>query len=127
MWAIPTASEGAPPVRLNRVVSPTRDASSAISCSSTGKPQAVMARAACWGSVPTMPAASYLAALRAELADSDPAMVQDALADAEEFARAERDGLAGAGSEPSDAALAARLVERFGSPREVARSEERRV
>ncbi len=82
----------------------------------------------------------YLERLRAELAGSDPALVQDALYDAEEYLRNARAELAGAGlpgsdgtrgSEPESGAAAGavgegeaepmrRAIERYGSPQEVA-------
>ncbi len=65
--------------------------------------------------------AEFLSRLRAELAGADPALVQDALFDAEEHIRAERDAMRDeTGAEPDDEALEARLLERFGSPAEVA-------
>lgn len=64
---------------------------------------------------------NYLAALRHELAGCDPAMVQDALADVDEFVREEREALRkAAGTEPSEAELVARLLGRYGEPAEVA-------
>ena len=57
----------------------------------------------------------YLAELRSQLAGEDPALVQDALYDAEEFLRSET---AAAGGEPEAAFAAA--VERYGTPDEVA-------
>ena len=57
----------------------------------------------------------YLAELRSQLAGEDPALVQDALYDAEEFLRSET---AAAGSEPE--AAFATAVERYGTPDEVA-------
>jgi hypothetical protein len=65
----------------------------------------------------------YLQRLREELLGSDPALVQDALYDAEEYLRNETAGAAGAGTEASPASKAAalgRAIERFGSPPEVA-------
>jgi hypothetical protein len=65
---------------------------------------------------------TYLSELRAELAGADPALVQDALYDAEEYLRAElalqQEGRPGDPQDP-DAALAA-VIERYGTPREVA-------
>ena len=46
---MPTASEGAPPVRLKRVSSPTRAARSAICAVVTGKPQPEMVATALGG------------------------------------------------------------------------------
>ena len=57
----------------------------------------------------------YLAELRSQLAGEDPALVQDALYDAEEFLRSET---AAAGGEPE--AAFATAVERYGTPDEVA-------
>ena len=63
----------------------------------------------------------YLAALRNGLAGCDPAMVQDALADVDEFVREEREALRKAAeTEPSEAELVARLLGRYGEPAEVA-------
>jgi uncharacterized membrane protein len=56
---------------------------------------------------------SYLAELRAQLAGADPALVQDALYDAEEYLRSEV-------SDPADAASVEAAVDRYGSPEEVA-------
>lgn len=64
----------------------------------------------------------YLDLLREELVGSDPALVQDALYDAEEFLRHET-AQASAGSEAGAGSAAdalERAVQRFGSPREVA-------
>lgn len=58
----------------------------------------------------------YLDALRAQLAGADPALVQDALYDAEEFLRAET------AEAPSDPALLADVIDRYGSPEEVAQA-----
>lgn len=57
----------------------------------------------------------YLQALRASLAGADPALVQDALYDAEEYLRAEL-----AECEPGDESCFAAAVERYGTPEEVA-------
>lgn len=59
---------------------------------------------------------AYLQALRAELAGADPALVQDALYDAEEHLRAE----AAASPGTSEADLLARIVPTYGSPAEIA-------
>jgi uncharacterized membrane protein len=62
----------------------------------------------------------YLEQLKKELAGSDPALVQDALYDAEEYLRNATGGIAdGAGGADRQAALQ-QAVQRFGSPREVA-------
>lgn len=58
----------------------------------------------------------YLDRLRAELAGADPAVVQDALYDAEEYLRGEVDAAAAGGAEPDVAAI----VERYGEPAEIA-------
>ena len=77
---------------------------------------------------------AYLDALRRELGGSDPAMVQDALADLDEFLREERETLraasAGNPGAPDEPTLVARLLARYGEPAEVAeayRQNERRV
>ena len=64
----------------------------------------------------------YLDRLREELLGSDPALVQDALYDAEEYLRNETaQAAAGTDGSPESAAAALqRAVQRFGSPREVA-------
>jgi hypothetical protein len=62
----------------------------------------------------------YLERLREELQGSDPALVQDALYDAEEYLRNATGGAAdGAGGSDRQAALQ-QAVQRFGTPREVA-------
>jgi uncharacterized membrane protein len=58
----------------------------------------------------------YLEALRTRLAGADPALVQDALYDAEEYLRAET------GGSPGDAAALEAAVERYGTPEEVAQA-----
>jgi uncharacterized membrane protein len=58
----------------------------------------------------------YLQALRAALAGADPALIQDALFDAEEHLRAEAAGNPG----KSEAELLAHVVPTYGSPEEVA-------
>lgn len=65
---------------------------------------------------------NYLEELRAELAGADPALVQDALYDAEEYLRAELAALqekAGDQDLDTDAAMDA-IIEGYGAPREVA-------
>jgi Putative sensor len=63
----------------------------------------------------------YLDRLRAELAGSDPALVQDALYDAEEYLRSATAGAAETAPAADDPQAALqRAIERFGSPREVA-------
>ncbi len=57
----------------------------------------------------------YLAELRKALAGADPALVQDALYDAEEYLRAEM-------AEGTDESAFAAAVERYGSPDEVAQA-----
>ena len=61
MLAMPTASEGAPPVRANSVASPIWRASSCICTSLTGKPQPEIVATAVAGSAPTMPAGLLMA------------------------------------------------------------------
>jgi hypothetical protein len=56
----------------------------------------------------------YLAALRGQLAGADPAVVQDALYDAEEYLRAET------AEAPGDPEALARAVDAYGTPEEVA-------
>lgn len=65
---------------------------------------------------------TYLEELRAELAGADPALAQDALYDAEEYLRAELAVLPGQTGDQApdpDEAMAA-VIERYGTPREVA-------
>jgi hypothetical protein len=65
---------------------------------------------------------TYLEELRAELAGADPALAQDALYDAEEYLRAELADLQGQTGDQApdpDEAIAA-IIERYGTPREVA-------
>lgn len=57
----------------------------------------------------------YLAELRMALAGADPALVQDALYDAEEYLRAEM-------ADGTDEASFAAAIERYGSPEEVAQA-----
>jgi hypothetical protein len=59
---------------------------------------------------------AYLHALRAALADADPALIQDALYDTEEHLRAE----AAASPEKSEAELLEHVVQAYGGPDEVA-------
>ena len=61
MCAMPSASEGAPPVRENSVCSPTFCASAAMSAAVTGKPQAEMVATAAAGVAPTIPAGEFTA------------------------------------------------------------------
>ena len=58
----------------------------------------------------------YLEALKACLKKQPPALVQDALADAEEYLRAEQAN----SQDESEQALLARIVENYGTPQEVA-------
>ena len=58
----------------------------------------------------------YLQALRAALAGADPALIQDALYDAEEHLRAEAAGIPG----KSEAELLEHIARTYGSPEEVA-------
>src|ERR1035437_8637816 len=61
MCAIPSASEGAPPVRENSVCSPTLCASAAISPAVPGKPPLEMVATAASGVAPTIPAGELTA------------------------------------------------------------------
>ena len=61
MCAMPTASDGAPPVRLRSVSSPTCRASACIVAGSTGKPQPEIVDAACSAVAPTIPAGLLIA------------------------------------------------------------------
>ena len=58
---MPTASDGAPPVRANRVFSPISEASSAICSTVTGKPQDVIMATASMASLPTTPGGLLIA------------------------------------------------------------------
>ena len=62
----------------------------------------------------------YLAELKKELAGSDRATVQDALADAEEYLRTALDGATNNTSHVSEAEALAPIIERYGQPAEVA-------
>jgi hypothetical protein len=66
--------------------------------------------------------AAYLEALRAELAGADPALVQDALAGAEDYLRSEQAEQAAHGHELPEAELVRRTLERYGTPEEVAQA-----
>jgi hypothetical protein len=59
----------------------------------------------------------YIEQLKAELAGSDPALIQDALYDAEEFLRSE---LEAAGEEEDREGVLAGAIERYGTPAEIA-------
>ena len=59
--AMPTASEGAPPVRANSVVSPISRASAFICSTVTGKPQPEIFATAAAASAPTTPAGLLIA------------------------------------------------------------------
>src|ERR1019366_8771493 len=61
MCAIPSASDGAPPVRENSVCSPTLCASDDMSPTVTGKPQPEMVATAAAGVAPTIPAGEFTA------------------------------------------------------------------
>lgn len=63
---------------------------------------------------------AYLESLRRELAGSDPATMQDALADAEDHLRADMERARAAGTTRSEEDLFAEAAERFGTPVEVA-------
>jgi hypothetical protein len=61
----------------------------------------------------------YLAQLKKELSGSDPAIIQDALTDAEEHLRTALNGMASGDSTSSGEALAS-IIEKYGAPSEVA-------
>src|SRR3954471_18092111 len=61
MCAMPTANAGAPPIRLNNVVSPTARASMAMSDAVMGYPQPEIVCAATFGAAPTMAAGELIA------------------------------------------------------------------
>src|SRR5690606_24087867 len=61
MLAMPTANDGAPPVRANKVDSPISLARKAIWSTVTGKPQLVMVATAASAVAPTMPGALLMA------------------------------------------------------------------
>ena len=63
---------------------------------------------------------AYLANLRNELAGSDAAIIQDALADAEEHLRHALDQLPGSEKEVSEAEALLPIIEKYGSPEEIA-------
>ncbi|MFH1277366.1 MAG: sensor domain-containing protein [Candidatus Eisenbacteria bacterium] len=63
---------------------------------------------------------AYLESLRRELAGSDPATIQDALADAEDHLRADMERARASGTNRTDEELLAEATERFGTPVEVA-------
>ena len=64
----------------------------------------------------------YRNAVRYALAGSDPALIQDALYDVDEFLRSERSEFVTAEGELSEEELVERALENFGSPAEVAAS-----
>jgi len=64
----------------------------------------------------------YLEQLREELRGNDPALIQDALYDAEEHLRNELAALATAGEAAGESALLEQVIEKYGTPREVAES-----
>ena len=61
MLAMPTASDGAPPVRANSVCSPMLCARLCICSAVTGNPQLVIVATAACGSAPTTPPATLIA------------------------------------------------------------------
>ena len=61
MVAIPTANEGAPPVRANRVLSPISLASICMVSTVTGNPQEEIFATATAASLPTIPAGLLMA------------------------------------------------------------------
>lgn len=63
---------------------------------------------------------AYLESLRRELAGSDPATIQDALADAEDHLRADVDRAKGSGTDRTEEELWSDAIEGFGTPVEVA-------
>ena len=62
----------------------------------------------------------YLSELKKELSGSDPATIQDALSDAEEYLRTALDSTAGADDGVSEADTLASIIEKYGLPAEVA-------
>lgn len=63
---------------------------------------------------------AYLAKLKQELAGSDPAIIQDALADAEEHLRNALEQVPGPEKDGSEAEALLPIIERYGSPEEIA-------
>ncbi len=63
---------------------------------------------------------AYLKVLKAELAGSDPAIIQDALADAEEHLRSALDNARGTTPDVTEADALSAIIEEYGSPEEVA-------
>jgi len=63
---------------------------------------------------------AYLNALKAELAGSDPAIIQDALADAEEHLRSALDNAWETEPDVSEVDALCTIIEEYGSPQEVA-------
>jgi hypothetical protein len=63
---------------------------------------------------------AYLAQLKRELAGSDPAIIQDALADAEEHLRNALDQIEGMGDQVSEADALVPIIEKYGTPEETA-------
>ncbi len=61
MCAMPTANAGAPPVRLNRVCSPTAWANACMSAAVTGNPQEEIVAVAAVAVCPTTPAGLLIA------------------------------------------------------------------
>ncbi len=62
----------------------------------------------------------YLQLLSKELAESDPALIQEALSDSEEYLRMALDGAMGADPSLPEAEALASIIEKYGSPGEVA-------
>jgi hypothetical protein len=62
----------------------------------------------------------YLSELKKELTGSDPATIQDALADAEEHLRTALNGLADSEDVASEKEILASVIEKYGAPAEVA-------
>ena len=65
---------------------------------------------------------AYLASLEKELAGSDPAITQDALADAEEHLRNALEQAGGSEKEVSEAEALPSIIEKYGTPEEIAAS-----
>jgi uncharacterized membrane protein len=63
---------------------------------------------------------AYLAKLEKELAGTDPAITQDALADAEEHLRYALEQVSGPQKEGSEAEALTPIIEKYGSPQEIA-------
>lgn len=62
----------------------------------------------------------YLTVLKYELGDSDPAIIQDALSDAEEHLRTALENALGAAPDASEAETLAPIISKYGTPKETA-------